>query len=111
MPTYSYRCRDCAHEFEQYQKFSDEPLTDCPTCAGTVRRVIHPVGVVFKGSGWYITDSRSTSSTNGKPAAKSESADKPEAAAEKSNGKAEGSGGVEKPAASSKAESKSPATV
>lgn len=58
MPTYSYRCSACANEFDQFQKFTDDPLTDCPSCGGTVRRVIHPVGVVFKGSGWYITDSR-----------------------------------------------------
>src|SRR5688572_13685322 len=58
MPTYQYECRDCENQFEQFQKFSDDPLTDCPTCEGTVRRVIQNVGVVFKGSGWYITDSR-----------------------------------------------------
>ena len=58
MPTYSYRCSACGHQFEAMQRFSDDPLTDCPSCGGRVRRVIHPVGVVFKGSGWYITDSR-----------------------------------------------------
>ena len=58
MPTYAYRCADCGHQFEQNQRFSDPPLTDCPACDGAVRRVIQPVGVVFKGSGWYITDSR-----------------------------------------------------
>lgn len=64
MPTYQYQCRDCGHAFERFQKFSDDPLTDCPECDGTVQRVIQNVGVVFKGSGWYITDSR-------KPAEKS----------------------------------------
>jgi putative FmdB family regulatory protein len=58
MPTYSYRCSACANQFDQFQRFSDDPLTDCPTCGGEVRRVIQPVGVVFKGTGWYITDSR-----------------------------------------------------
>jgi putative FmdB family regulatory protein len=58
MPTYSYRCSACTNQFDQFQRFSDDPLTDCPTCGGEVRRVIQPVGVVFKGTGWYITDSR-----------------------------------------------------
>jgi putative FmdB family regulatory protein len=58
MPTYSYRCSACAHKFDQFQKFSDDPLKDCPTCGGEVRRVIQLVGVVFKGTGWYVTDNR-----------------------------------------------------
>jgi len=58
MPTYQYRCSDCGHEFDQYQKFSESALTVCPSCSGTIRRVIQPVGVVFKGSGWYINDSK-----------------------------------------------------
>ncbi|MGH2534079.1 MAG: FmdB family zinc ribbon protein [Thermomicrobiales bacterium] len=74
MPTYSYRCSACANEFEQFQKFAEDPLTDCPACGGTVRRVIQPVGVVFKGSGWYITDNRKSngaeSSSDEKPAKK-----------------------------------------
>lgn len=61
MPTYSYRCDTCGNQFDQVQRFSEDPLTDCPTCEGTVRRVIQPVGVVFKGSGWYINDSRKSS--------------------------------------------------
>ena len=58
MPTYTYRCSACGHEFEQFQRFSDDPLTECPSCQGHVRRVLHPVGIVFKGTGWYITDNR-----------------------------------------------------
>lgn len=65
MPTYHYRCSDCGHEFEKFQKFSEDPLTDCPSCEGRVRRVIQPVGVVFKGSGWYITDSRASNNGSG----------------------------------------------
>ncbi len=68
MPTYTYQCSDCGVNFEQFQKFSDDPLTTCPSCSGSVRRVIHPVGVVFKGSGWYINDSRKSSSTTTLPA-------------------------------------------
>ncbi|MBA2277981.1 MAG: zinc ribbon domain-containing protein [Chloroflexia bacterium] len=58
MPTYAYRCAGCGHAFEQVQRMVDEPLTDCPECGAAIRRVIYPVGVVFKGSGWYINDSR-----------------------------------------------------
>lgn len=58
MPTYEYLCRTCGHHFERVQRFADAPLTECPQCSGEVRRVIHPAGIVFKGSGWYITDSR-----------------------------------------------------
>lgn len=62
MPTYSYRCDACGHHFEAVQRFTDDPIRECPSCGGAVRRLIHPVGVVFKGSGWYITDSRKTGS-------------------------------------------------
>jgi putative FmdB family regulatory protein len=63
MPTYAYRCQQCAHEFDAVQKFSDDPIRICPECGGDVRKVFQPVGVVFKGSGWYINDSRGKSST------------------------------------------------
>ncbi|CAA9545481.1 MAG: hypothetical protein AVDCRST_MAG59-1249 [uncultured Thermomicrobiales bacterium] len=65
MPTYAYQCQACAHAFDAFQKFSDDPLTVCPECQGRIRRVIHPTPVVFKGSGWYITDSKN-GGTNGK---------------------------------------------
>lgn len=58
MPTYAYRGTSCTHEFETVQKYSDDPLTSCPECGGPIRRVFQPVGVVFKGSGWYVNDSR-----------------------------------------------------
>ncbi|MEZ4522848.1 MAG: FmdB family zinc ribbon protein [Thermomicrobiales bacterium] len=62
MPIYDYACDQCGHRFEARQSFSDDPLTVCPECNGTIRRVIHPSGIIFKGSGWYITDSRKTDS-------------------------------------------------
>jgi putative FmdB family regulatory protein len=65
MPTYTYQCDSCGNGFEAVQRFADEPLTECPECGSRIRRVIQPVGVVFKGSGWYITDSRAKSSTDG----------------------------------------------
>ena len=61
MPTYEYECTSCEHTFEVQQKFSDEPKSHCPRCRAKVRRVIHPAGIIFKGSGWYVTDSRSGS--------------------------------------------------
>ena len=64
MPTYTYRCDTCGHGFEAVQRFADEPLQECPECGAPIRRVIQPVGVVFKGSGWYITDSRPKSSSD-----------------------------------------------
>jgi putative FmdB family regulatory protein len=69
MPTYTYQCSSCGVNFEQVQKFSDDPLDTCPSCGAAVRRVIHPVGVVFRGSGWYINDSRGATTT-ATPAAK-----------------------------------------
>ena len=62
MPTYVYACDSCSAQFERFQSFKDEPLRMCPSCSGAVRRVFQPVGIVFKGSGWYITDSRKSSS-------------------------------------------------
>ena len=61
MPTYQYACTECGHAFEQFQSFSDDALTVCPECEGKLRKVYNAVGVVFKGSGFYKTDSRSTS--------------------------------------------------
>lgn len=59
MPTYEYRCKDCGHQFDAYQSFSDDPLTECPECGGLVKKVFGNVGIAFKGSGFYKTDSRS----------------------------------------------------
>src|SRR5436190_18819010 len=58
MPIYEYECSACKNRFERSQRFSDPALTDCPECGGPVRRVLFPAGIVFKGSGWYVTDSR-----------------------------------------------------
>jgi putative FmdB family regulatory protein len=59
VPTYQYACTACGHKFEAVQSFSDASLTDCPECAGRLRKVFSSVGIVFKGSGFYRTDSRS----------------------------------------------------
>lgn len=63
MPTYAYACKDCGHAFDIQQSFSEDSLTVCPECRGTLRKKFNSVGVVFKGSGFYRTDSRSTSSS------------------------------------------------
>lgn len=78
MPTYEYACADCGHDLEAVQSFSDDPLTVCPECGGTLRKVFGNVGVVFKGSGFYRTDSR------GKP--DSSSSDKKESTSASDSG-------------------------
>jgi putative FmdB family regulatory protein len=65
VPTYEYRCADCGEQLEVVQKFSDDPLRVCPVCQGGLRKVFSPVGIVFKGSGFYRTDSRKTPSGDG----------------------------------------------
>jgi putative FmdB family regulatory protein len=67
MPLYEYECKSCGIRFERMQHFSDEPLRRCPECSGPVHRVIQPVGIIFKGSGFYITDNRQLSSTMRQP--------------------------------------------
>ena len=65
MPIYTYRCDNCGVQFERQQKFSDQPLTRCPECSKkALRKVYQPVGIVFKGSGFYATDHRSPSGSN-----------------------------------------------
>lgn len=58
MPTYAYRCTICEHRFDAVQRMAADSLTECPTCGGFIRRMIQSVPVVFKGSGWYVNDSR-----------------------------------------------------
>ncbi len=98
MPTYKYRCKECGHEFEVRQRMIDNPLTECPACGGTVRRVVGSVGIVFKGSGFYVTDNRNAngkgrvktteksgdSAEKGKEEGKSEKPDKSGKSAKKS---------------------------
>lgn len=63
MPVYVYQCDTCGLTFEKRQRMTEEPLVDCPECEGHIHRIVQPVGVVFKGSGFYVTDNRSRSST------------------------------------------------
>ncbi|GAA4534746.1 MULTISPECIES: FmdB family zinc ribbon protein [Nonomuraea] len=73
MPTYQYACNDCAEQLEVVQKFSDDALTVCPACEGQLRKVFSAVGIVFKGSGFYKTDNRSSSGSSSSSSSKSDS--------------------------------------
>src|SRR5689334_25231973 len=73
VPTYQYACTACGHQLEAVQSFADEPLTECPACEGRLRKLFSSVGVVFKGSGFYRTDSR-TGDKKSEPAAKDSTA-------------------------------------
>ena len=92
MPTYQYACTDCADRVEVVQKFTDDPLTVCASCGGRLRKVYSPVGIVFKGSGFYRTDSRAapkgseaaTASSNGSDAKKSDGASSADSSGDKS---------------------------
>ena len=85
MPTYEYSCTECGERLEAVQKFSDDPLTVCPACQGRLRKVFSPVGIVFKGSGFYRTDSRSSAVNGSKDKQLNGSSDSP-SAGEKSSG-------------------------
>ncbi len=84
MPIYGYECSQCGHQLEVLQSLSDEPLRTCPECMGPLRKLLYPVGVIFKGSGFYSTDYKgSGASSNGKPADSRPSPDaKPESKSE-----------------------------
>ncbi|MGH9152284.1 MAG: FmdB family zinc ribbon protein [Acidimicrobiales bacterium] len=68
MPTYEYACKSCGEHLEVVQSFRDDPLTTCPSCRGPLRKVFGAIGIAFKGSGFYKTDSRSSSGGDAKPA-------------------------------------------
>ncbi|EPJ35270.1 hypothetical protein STAFG_7667 [Streptomyces afghaniensis 772] len=72
MPTYQYQCTECGEGLEAVQKFTDDALTECPSCKGRLKKVFSAVGIVFKGSGFYRNDSRGSSSSSA-PASKSSS--------------------------------------
>ncbi|HEX2053380.1 MAG TPA: FmdB family zinc ribbon protein [Actinomycetota bacterium] len=80
MPTYEYRCLNCENRTEVFQSFKDDPLTTCEVCGGPLRKVIHPVGIQFKGSGFYSTDRRASHPMRGN------SKDKEKDKADKSSG-------------------------
>lgn len=90
MPTYPYRCRDCGHEFEEFQSMSEDALTECPECGGAIHRIISGgAGLIFKGSGFYITDYRKESYK--KDAAKDKSSGSSDSAGSSGTGSSSGS--------------------
>ena len=93
MPVYAYRCESCGIQFERHQSFTDSPLKRCPECnKNSLRKVIGPVGVVFKGSGFYATDNRSTSGLDrpkGNEKSESSSSEKSESKASTESAKKE----------------------
>jgi putative FmdB family regulatory protein len=91
MPVYAYKCRDCFTPLELHQNFTDEPLTDCPECGGTLRKQYGSVGVTFNGSGFYRTDSRAGAADKPGSAAKTEGGAKTDRAAKTEAGGAKGS--------------------
>jgi len=89
MPIYEYECDDCGYRFERYQSISSEPLKRCPHCGGAVRRVIYPVGIIFKGTGFYATDHRPAPTSErdkGPPKEESEGSERSKTAEEGSEG-------------------------
>ena len=114
MPMYTYRCEENGHEFSVRQRMSDDPLTDCQVCSLPVRKVINSVGIVFKGSGFYVTDNRNGKSGRANGGATADSSD---AAGSEGNGNGSdrdaGDDGKksEKPAAESPKTSQTPITA
>ncbi len=97
MPTYSYSCTACDNKFDVVQAFSDDALTECPQCDGRLRKLFGKVGVVFKGSGFYRTDSREAAKSSANGSAKSSS--------DSESSSSSGSGSTEKKSESSKSDS------
>jgi putative FmdB family regulatory protein len=94
MPTYEYRCKDCHHEFDAVQSFTDDALTECPACGGALKKVFGSVGITFKGSGFYKTDSRAgASKSDGGDTSGEKSSEKVGAAKNGSDGSSNGSSG------------------
>jgi putative FmdB family regulatory protein len=101
VPTYEYACTDCAERTEVVQRFSDEPLTVCTTCGGRLRKVYSPVGIVFKGSGFYRTDSRNGAVRPGSKDGRNASSTDLASSGESGTGKNAGSSSGEKKQAQS----------
>ncbi|HEX2088801.1 MAG TPA: FmdB family zinc ribbon protein [Actinomycetota bacterium] len=108
MPTYEYACQSCGSHIEVYQRFSDEPLRDCGVCGGPLRKVFHPAGILFKGSGFYATDSRAAAKSGGGEGSSGDGAgDTPKTGSkEKSKDTAASGGSKETPASASSGGSK-----
>lgn len=104
MPTYSYRCTECGTAFDIQQAFTDDSLTECPSCGGKLRKLFNSVGVTFNGSGFYRTDSRTTPSDGSAAASSSSSSDSSSSGASAPAASGSGSGGTSSPGSSSSKE-------
>jgi putative FmdB family regulatory protein len=104
MPTYEYRCKDCSHDLEAVQAFTDDPLTECPACGGHLKKRFGSVGITFKGSGFYKNDSR-TSTSKDSTSTGSTAGESSGSSTESSGSKSESSG------SSSDGSSKAPAAT
>lgn len=108
MPTYQYRCKECSHEFSEFQSISADPLSACPECGGAVQRLISGgAGFLFKGDGFYTTDYRSENYKKAEKADKESSSPKSDGAKSDGAGSSDASGGKSKSETSSKADSSS----
>jgi putative FmdB family regulatory protein len=107
VPTYQYACTACDERLEVVQKFTDDPLTDCPVCGGRLRKVFSAVGVVFKGAGFYRTDSREKPKSASASSSNGSSDSSPSSTSESSSAKADGKAA----SSSSESGSKSPAAT
>ncbi|MER7406640.1 FmdB family zinc ribbon protein [Streptomyces sp. NPDC000070] len=106
MPTYQYQCTECGEGLEAVQKFTDDALTECPSCEGRLKKVFSAVGIVFKGSGFYRNDSRGSSSSSS-PASKSSSS----SSSSSDSGSGSGSGSGSSASSSSTGSSTSSSTA
>ena len=108
MPTYAYACTTCEHRFEVQQSFSDAALTECPECQGRLRKLFNSVGIVFKGSGFYRTDSRNGTKSESSSGSESGSGSGSDGAAAAKSETSSSSGSASGSSGSSDASSKSP---
>jgi putative FmdB family regulatory protein len=103
MPTYEYRCRNCGEHLEVVQSFKDDPLSVCPTCEGELRKVFSPIGIAFKGSGFYRNDSRPSDKKSESSSSSSSSESK---SSESKSSESSSSSSSKSSSSSSKSESK-----
>lgn len=111
MPTYAYACKECGHAFDIVQSFSEDSLTECPECSGVLRKKFGNVGVTFKGSGFYRTDSRSASSSSPNSSGSSSNGASESASSSDSGSSSGSNGSTSSESSSSSSKSSSSAAV
>lgn len=113
MPTYAYACTECGHRFEAVQAFTDHSLTECPECTGRLRKLFSSVGIVFKGSGFYRTDSRksATAAESGSSSGSKESSGSTSSSSETSSSSSSSSKSTDSNSSSSTKSSPAPAAA